>query len=120
MRQHFGLHIIKKETAKSQNVCGFCGVVCGNQINLVKGSATNKNYVPKSDCLYFHNFSLKSASKSSARSPCTNRPINCPNCNKVIWSYNAKFHYKEDHPLLELPSILFIEENEKNSVLSLK
>ena len=72
------------------------------------------------DCLYFCNFSLKPASKSSTRSPCINRPINCPNFSKIIWSYNAINHYKEDYPVNEIPSILLIDDIEKKNVLFFK
>ena len=51
--------------------------------------------------LNFCRFNLKSASKVTKRSPCTNRPILCKICEQCYWSYNIKNHYKDAHMLID-------------------
>ena len=96
MRKHVaGSHIIKE---KLENVCGFCGL-SGCYIGIEVGSGRGKTAtrVVSSHCEYRKKFSLKSAEKCTKSSPCTNRPVTCPLCNTVHWSYNMVFHMKERH-----------------------
>ena len=49
-------------------------------------------------CIIFvHFYSSGPASKSSARTPCTNRLIFCPSCDEILWSYNVGLHYDKFH-----------------------
>ena len=83
------------------HLCGFCGAI-GCNLDLVRTSGKGKNstFKASSDFSYCKAFSLKSASKMSKNSPCTNRPIECTICtrkNKVNWSYDILIHYKTSH-----------------------
>jgi hypothetical protein len=100
MRQHIGQHIVKQEVDNHANLCGFCGTLCGsnNTINKKNGSI-------KSGCEYVHFYSSGPASKSSARTPCTNRLIFCPSCDEILWSYNVGLHYDKFH--LGIDSAIF-------------
>ena len=64
--------------------------------------ATNKNSKksPKiivSSCAYFYQFQIARALVSKERRPCTNRPVSCLVCQRVVWSYNIKIHYDLHH-----------------------
>jgi len=82
MRQHIGKHILRDETLKNENLCGFCGLVTGCNIELrtTSGSGIYKTLGPYSKCQFFCSFSLKAESKSSTQTPCTNRPVICSQC----------------------------------------
>ena len=57
-------------------------------------------------CIIFvHFYSSGPASKSSARTPCTNRLIFCPSCDEILWSYNVGLHYDKFH--LGIDSAIF-------------
>lgn len=59
---------------------------------------------------------MASAAHGSANNPCTNRPINCNECeNTVIWSYSLNLHYLQKHQGLICPII--IDDKEKEKVL---
>jgi len=68
--------------------------------------------VPKSNCKFSHKFSLKLAAKSTKRSPCTNRPVECPRCKDVFWSYNIAIHYELIHIGEEIPAMITLTEIE--------
>ena len=98
-------------------VCGYCGEVCGNAVNLAESSRKGNNVVYSAywSCDFHVSYSLGSAETGSRRTPCTNRPIFCPlKCGIVIWAYNMPEHYKSKHnTTTDYPSI-----EEKNLVLS--
>merc|ERR1711957_273015 len=48
-------------------------------------------------------YSLGSAAKCTVASPCTNRPIKCTICNKVVWSYSMADHFKDKHSRVQMP-----------------
>ena len=48
-----------------------------------------------SDCEYFYKFSLRSAAKRNARSPCNNIPVKCTLCDQIHWKYNMATHYED-------------------------
>ena len=112
MRLHIGFHVLNGDTLPNANLCGFCGLVDGCNVELVTSSGFGKSKTlgPKSNCSYFFTFSLKPASKGSIRSPCTNRPIICEICNECIWSYNINYHYQSKHNLNDVPNELKITE----------
>ena len=96
MRQHIGSHILKDNL---ENVCGFCGVQgCDIDISCGSGRGKTVSEVPQSRCDFYEKFSIKAAANGSKRSPCTNRPIHCPVCTRVVWFYNMSFHYQPNHP----------------------
>ena len=112
MRQHIGYHIVKNDIIVDANLCGFCG---NNGCNIMIKKTTVGYAKPFSTyCKLYRPFNLKSASKSSANSPCT-RPIECLLCNGVYWSYNMESHYKANHNNNDLP--IHITEEEINQVL---
>ena len=111
LRCHIAKHIIKKEIKKHAHLCGFCGSIgCSLELIVTSGKGKQKNYGPKSDCKYFRSFSLKCAEKTSGS--CTNRPIHCPICNNLYWSYNLESHYESCHSrfLKDLPKQISDEE----------
>ena len=95
MRQHIGSHILKDNL---ENVCGFCGGQgCDIDISCGSGRGKTVSEVPQSRCDFYEKFSIKAAANGSKRSPCTNRPIHCPVCTRVVWFYMS-FHYRSNHP----------------------
>ena len=69
----------------------------------------------KSDtCVSFYNFSYGPAIKYSASSPCTNVPVKCDHCEKVVFRYSLRSHYASKHPLRKQP------ESGSNATLSVK
>lgn len=46
-------------------------------------------------------FNYGSAEKSSKKSPCSNVPLRCPECDSkapAVWRYNLKYHLMRTHP----------------------
>ena len=103
MRNHVGKHILNNRVSVNQNTCGFCGLV-GCSIELVQ-SSKKSIFKAKSNCIYYYEFNLKSVSKKtlSKRSPCSNRPTICKNCDdQCYWSYNLQAHYQTVHPFIDV------------------
>ena len=93
MRQHVGLHLIMNELNQCVNACGYCDLSdCSVVIKKSSGQVKNANRASHSNCGCYVKFSLGDAVNSSKNTPCTNRPIECPQCKLVIWSYNLKKH----------------------------
>ena len=90
--------------------------MCDITISRGSGRGKTASEVPQSTCIYFEKFSLKSASKVTKTSPCTNRPVECPTCKRIFWSYNMYSHYKENHPDYGKDNCL-ISEEERNLLL---
>ena len=53
-------------------------------------------------------YSLTSAAKFANVTPCTNRPVQCPQpeCDSVIWSYSMADHFALKHPSVQMPEEL--------------
>jgi hypothetical protein len=122
MRTHVGYHILNNDVVKSQDICGFCGIVgCKIELSKTSGFGTRKTLGPTSNCSHFYGFSLKAAAKISERSPCTNRPVRCDLCEQIYWSYNIEHHYEIMHanPSVSTSQIanLKLSEDEKSKVL---
>ena len=70
---------------------------CG--VSLVKPSTVFK---PLHQCHLLQgaslDYSLKSDAKCVAAAPCTNRPVKCPHCPGVFWSYSMMHHLELKHP----------------------
>jgi len=117
MRQHIGLHLILNDFNHDLNTCGFCGTnECSIEIKKSSGKGKNANKAPFSNCRYYVKFSLGAAATSTKHTPCTNRPIECPSCKLVVWSYNLKTHYESKHINLELPDAFLIKKTEIEAV----
>jgi hypothetical protein len=49
MRSHIASHILKEEISILENLCGYCGLICGNNVeiekngNLIKETLLNYN-----------------------------------------------------------------------------
>jgi hypothetical protein len=115
MRGHVGAHILLKGLDFTLDSCGFCGTgSCRTNLSISSGYGVNKTYRAVSKCTYFTKFNLKSISKTSKNSPCTNRPVKCDvsECTEIIWSYAMKLHFEKMHPLVEFPTDFVISEQE--------
>ena len=84
-------------------------------LKLSSGRGKNKTYKPSSDCKYFCSFNLKSASKVTANSSSTNRPIKRPICSQIYWSYNMRNHFRNNHPNVE--EQVFVTVKERDEIL---
>ena len=51
-------------------------------------------------------YSLGSAAHSSLDAPCTNRPVQCQHCPRVVPSYSMAQHYRVSHSTTEMPAEL--------------
>ena len=114
MSRHIGFHILAGDCVNYP--CDFCGIGSTCSIQLKKTSQHHKG--PHSDCKYFYKFSLTSATKVTARSPCTNVPMQCTICQQVHWKYNMATHFKNCHEQSDLPSIFKTTSDERTKVLS--
>ncbi|KAJ7772157.1 hypothetical protein B0H14DRAFT_2158842, partial [Mycena olivaceomarginata] len=111
MRNHVGHHILfafyqlpdPKATKMEVGTdpCGWCGRKgCYTQL-----TASSKGVKFLSNCDYHYaKMNYKSATTSTAATPCTNVPIHCVLCDKsisgprqTIWKYNAMFHLFSEH-----------------------
>lgn len=106
-----GHHIFNEpQLIKSNYPCGFCGGESGQfnsesqqqhasfcSVWIVKDQAKMFCRLLGGDCKY----SMKSASKSKAGTPCTNRPIKCPLCPSkpavIHWKSSLKKHFDAVH-----------------------
>ena len=101
MKLHVGFYILNGDCV--QYPCGFCGISCTCTVQLTKTSQRHKG--PQSDCEHYSKFSLISAAKHTACSPCTNIPVKCTSCNQVHWRYNMATHFKDRHEPSNMPEI---------------
>ncbi|KAG1656885.1 hypothetical protein FOA52_000678 [Chlamydomonas sp. UWO 241] len=91
----------------AEQACGFCGIVGSCDSKLVAGSTKTTKAVA-SDCLFAHlKMRPKSAAKSTAGQPATNRLVECPYCVTAkatvtfFWSYCFLDHVQTRHPTLQ-------------------
>ena len=116
MRQHIGRHLILNGSNHNLNTCGYCGGTdCSIEIKS-SGRGKSANKTPFSNCSYFVKFSLGRAATLSNYSPCSNRPIECPSCKLIVWSYNLKIHYDFEHEFLEFPRAFVINDSEIKAI----
>ena len=97
MRSHVASHILNKDKniIQDENLCGFCGTVCGNFISIIKG--TGSSSFTSSTCDYNYKISLQNSKKSSQRNPSSNFPVICKICQQIIWLYNMEYHFSNKH-----------------------
>ena len=113
MRLHIAFHIFNGDCSKYP--CGFCGLACTCTIQLKKTSQHHSG--PHSDCDYFYKLSLASAAKQTARSPCTNIPVQCTNCDQVHWKYNMATHFQDRHEPSSMPELFKVTPTEQSNVI---
>ena len=70
--------------------------------------------------LLIFSFNLKSAEKISELNQCTNRPDKCDLCNLVVWSYNIRIHYEQNHPNNHSPETYLLRNEEVEKLKALK
>lgn len=101
--EHIGSHILHDISIdRDLEVCGLClrpSPQCRFQLQKSKG----RNGLPAinisaSSCPNLIRFQYKVAAKSTPSSPCSNVPLSCPLCGAVIWRYNLRVHFKNQHP----------------------
>lgn len=137
MRQHVAGHMLRLEcgpvcgaAVSAEQACGFCGIVGSCDSKLVAGSTKNTKMVA-SDCVFAHlKMRQKSAARSTAGQPATNRLVECKHCvtSKAtvtfFWSYCYLDHVQTRHPTLqpeelaELVDAFAISEEEFGAVVS--
>ena len=105
--EHIGAHILYDPGVihAKDILCGLClrpSPLC--QFFLTRGKGANGNLRVNSEmsrgCLVNVNYSYRVAAESTASSPCSNVPIQCPICAKsepAIWKYFMKAHFSEKH-----------------------
>ena len=59
---------------------------------------------------------MSSATKAN---PCTNRPVNCPQCATTVWLYSVAAHFDAAHPNAPVPHHLCVPEEEEACVRKL-
>ena len=122
MPQHMGAHLLEESWAqygkeKPRMPCMLCGVnsavgqhmadpalATGCPISLADGSKKGvKKPVHQCALVGMIHYSLTSAATSSLETPCTNRPVQCKNCDLVIASYSMAQHYSDKHSTTSMP-----------------
>ena len=92
------INLISDRKLHLLSTCGFCGMSnCSVDLKVTSTKGSNKCYSIISNCPYTVKFSLKSAENTTRANPTTNRPVYCPTCCCVLWSYNQQLHNIEDH-----------------------
>jgi hypothetical protein len=101
--EHMGAHILfDPGVDRLEMPCGLClrpSNVC--QYFLLKGKGSKGN--PRVDmersagCRRLVNFQWGKAAVSDKNAPCSNVPLFCPLCPKVVWRYNLEYHLKTVH-----------------------
>ena len=69
-----------------------------------------------STCPYFYSYGRRP--EYSKRNKCTNYLARCKatGCQADVWKYDMKEHYKQCHPLLTLPEVFSISNEEKDTI----
>ena len=130
--EHVGAHILyDPEVIQSMGppLCGLClrpSPLC--KFFLMKGKGTHGrhriNQKLLRGCLMKMTYSYSIAAESTASSPCSNVPIQCPICPKsdpAVWKYFMKAHFEEKHNKLlakhvDLWNILDFEQAEMKRI----
>ncbi|KAF9042842.1 hypothetical protein BDZ89DRAFT_943749, partial [Hymenopellis radicata] len=110
---HVGAHIECGGIQKSLLPCGLCLSPAPHcEFFLTKGANTQIDRKRSRGCVVFKSLSTRGfkyavAAQSTAKSPCSNVPIECRICSRdptapAIWKYTAREHYKTVHPNADL------------------
>ncbi|KAF8874313.1 hypothetical protein CPB84DRAFT_1853644 [Gymnopilus junonius] len=96
--KHMGGHILHDPRLQGcMSPCGFClNSQC--EIFLTRHGQIFSIDMQKSTCPSRRKVSLKTAQSFTENQPCTNHPLKCPICPKVVWKYNLKAHINDNHP----------------------
>ena len=125
LRTHIGHHIprgrhIEGQVARSNaNICGFCGArdECTIRLPLPSRSTRNRMVVAVSSCPSQPSaISWARTSTATKANPCTNRPVNCPQCTTTVWLYSMAAHFAALHPNDPIPDGFRVTEEEEASV----
>lgn len=105
--EHIGGHVLfDPKVDRTAHPCGLClrpAPLCIFYLTKGKGARGS----PKIDqgrsigCSMKLNFSYTVAAESSSSSPCSNVPVQCPLCPKIlpaVWKYFLKTHFEIQHP----------------------
>ena len=118
MRHHMGSHLLCEDSwsgyskVKPAMPCGLCGVRTAIGQHLVSSvtmpghcavSIAKGKPVHQCQLLRALEYSLAPAAKSATSTPCTNRPLQCPKCPLVVWSYSMLRHFADAHPTADIP-----------------
>jgi hypothetical protein len=82
-------------------ICDICNTDLGEQTDYNFNRHRNSNQCQANQ----NRKKLIKDSSQSTHSPSTNRPIECPHCKLVLWSYNLQCHYSERHQTSIAPDI---------------
>ncbi|KAJ7653860.1 hypothetical protein B0H17DRAFT_902369, partial [Mycena rosella] len=109
---HIGAHILFDPMMdRSSQPCGCCGRPHPMCVFFLKkshsaGGGMTINMAASKGCPNFvKKFNYATAATSKPKSPCSNVPLRCPECDSTdptVWRYNLKGHFLSDHPLTPL------------------
>ena len=97
------------------NICGFCGSrdECTIRLLLQSRSTRRRTVVAVSTCpSQPWAISWSRMSTATKANPCTNRPVNCPQCATMVWLYSVVAHFNAAHPNAPIPHHLCVPEEE--------
>ena len=128
MRLHMGAHLLEDSWQQHKKErpafpCGICGIRAAIPQALIDPASqpgcgvslkrTGSTWKPVHQCKLLQGASLEystsTAAKCAQSSPCTNRPVQCPSCVCVIWSYSMRDHFADKHPTTPMPGELGVQ-----------
>lgn len=103
---HMGAHILcDSNIDRALQPCGFClrpSPICSFYLRKTTGgSGLQIDLKASKGCINSSRIQYKKASESTASSPCSNVPIQCPLCSSsspAVWKYNFAAHFATSHP----------------------
>ena len=118
MRGHIGFHILRKKNVIGE-VCGFCGLpscIAKSKLTDTNKSKGEQYYKLDSSCVYFYSYGRRPV--YSKRVKCTNYLARCKavGCKADIWKYHMEEHYRQCHPLLKLPELFLVSDDERKTI----
>lgn len=102
--EHIGAHILFDPKVKiGDDPCGVClrpAPLCVFHFRKTKGSVGGNNIDLKmSTCPVKLKYYYGKAEEHTASSPCSNVPVWCKFCEKTVWRYNFRHHFRTwQHP----------------------
>ena len=114
MTQYIGQHLINNDIEPHSRNCGYCGKIVVESLFNKLLDVVHGKFMALSLLIvtFFYSLSLKSAEKVYALNSCTNRTVKCDLCSIMVWSYNIKIHYAENHLINELPERYLLKNDE--------
>ncbi|KAJ6538246.1 hypothetical protein B0H10DRAFT_2448843, partial [Mycena sp. CBHHK59/15] len=124
---HMGAHILHDSTiARDDQPCGLCCRAFPMCHFVLKktGDGVSVNLNASHGCPNFvKRFNYGSAEKSSKKSPCSNVPLRCPECDSkapAVWRYNLKYHLMRTHPGVSVGRYKHLWELDRSEVDSMR